>query len=123
MMRTVLISRDASVIAAARAGLGENCVTVFDDWTTALDQSAGVDLMVVDLLATLDEPGRIAGYERFALAKMDHPVAQSIPVVLLAPPSEVELDYMTGWPDFLFAQVRLPVMPDAFRRISRWIEP
>lgn len=122
-MKTVLITRDAAVSAAAREGLGAEAVRIHPEWTDALADAQGADLIVVDLLATLEEPGRIAGYEKFAYAKMDHPVAANVPLVLLSPPPEVELDFMTGWPDFLFAQVRLPVTADVFRRFARWLAP
>ena len=78
----------------------------FENWEEALNNSEGVDLLFVDLLATLQEEGKIAGYEEFAHAKMGHPVANSTPLVLISPPDDYELDFMAGWPDFVFASFK-----------------
>jgi hypothetical protein len=52
---------------------------------------------------------------------MDHPVAKGIPLVLISPPENYELDFMAGWPDFVFGHVRRPVDYRIFRRASTWI--
>lgn len=52
---------------------------------------------------------------------MSHPVAAGIPLVLVAPPDGYELDFMAGWPDFVFAHIRRPVTAKIFRRASTWV--
>ena len=120
-MRFVLITKDPEMEAEARKGFDPYECQSFEEWTPALDAAAGADLIFVDLLATLTEPNKIAGYERFAQAKMAHPVASAIPLVLIAPPEEYELDFMAGWPDFVFGHVRRPVDARIFRRASTWV--
>ncbi|HSI73711.1 MAG TPA: hypothetical protein VK934_11095, partial [Fimbriimonas sp.] len=118
-MKFVLITQDPEVEAAAREGFHPSDVCmVFQDWMQALDSSDGADLMFVDLIATLCEPHKIAGYEHFAMAKMSHPVAKHVPLVLIAAPDDYELDFMAGWPDFVFGHVRRPVTYKIFRRAS-----
>lgn len=121
-MKFVVITRDADLEAAAREGFhpSDECL-VFSDWSTALGQAEGADLMFVDLVATLLEPHRIAGYEQFAVAKMTHPDASKIPLVLIAPEREYELDFMAGWPDFIFGHVQRPINYKIFRRASTWV--
>jgi hypothetical protein len=121
-MKFVLITQDPEVEAAAREGFhpSDQCM-VFGDWMQALDNAEGADLMFVDLVATLSEPHKIAGYEHFAMAKMSHPVAKHIPLVLIAAPDDYELDFMAGWPDFVFGHVRRPITYKIFRRASTWV--
>ncbi|MGV3614454.1 MAG: hypothetical protein ACO1SV_03880 [Fimbriimonas sp.] len=121
-MKFVLITKDPEMEAAAREGFhpSDECV-VCSDWREALDQSESADLMFVDLLATLIEPHRISGYEQFALAKMAHPAAATVPLVLIAPPEDYELDFMAGWPNFIFGHVRRPITYKIFRRASTWV--
>ena len=121
-MKFVLITSDAELVAAARAAFppGDELV-VHDKWEPALDESGQADLLFVDLIATLEEPNRIAGYEKFALAKMAHPLAGAVPLVLIAPPEDYDLDFMAGWPDFVFAHVKRPVTDKIFRRASTWV--
>ena len=52
---------------------------------------------------------------------MAHEKAKNVPVVLIAPPEDYELDFMTGWPDFVFGHVRRPVDYRIFRRASTWV--
>jgi hypothetical protein len=121
-MKFVLITKDQEIEEAAREGFHPNDeLKTHPDWASALEECHDADLLFVDLLATLTEPHKIAGYEQFALAKMAHPVAQSVPVVLIAPPEEYELDFMVGWPDFVFGHVRRPVTYKIFRRASTWV--
>jgi hypothetical protein len=121
-MKFVLITNDPEMEAAAREGFhpSDECL-VFANWHDALEQSEGTDMMFVDLVATLLEPHRIAGYEQFAMAKMAHPHAASVPLVLIAPPEDYELDFMAGWPNFIFGHVRRPVNYKIFRRASTWV--
>ena len=120
-MRFVLITKDGEIASEARKGFEPYACDVFEDWAIGLDASEGADLVFVDLLATLAEPHKIAGYERFAHAKMVHPAASPIPLVLIAPPAEYELDFMAGWPDFVFGHVQRPVDFKTFRRASTWV--
>jgi hypothetical protein len=121
-MRFLLITHDPEVEDAARRGFHPSDeLVVAHSWQEGLEAAAGVDLMFIDLLATLTEPHKIAGYEQFAMAKMAHPVAKGVPLVLISPPEEYELDFMSGWPDFIFGHVRRPVTDKIFRRASTWI--
>lgn len=121
-MKFLVITKDAEVEEAARKGFHPSDEMVaYANWQEALDHSKGADMIFVDLLATLREPHKIAGYEEFAQAKMNHPVAKDIPLVLVAAPDDYELDFMTGWPDFVFGHVRRPVTEKIFRRASTWI--
>ena len=121
-MRFLLITKDDELRALAREGLhpSDDLIT-FDNWAEALEACAGADMMFVDLVATLDEPGRIAGYERFANAKMGHPTASSVPRVLIGAPPEYELDFMAGWADFVLGHIQRPVTVKLFRRASTWV--
>jgi hypothetical protein len=121
-VKFVLITKDPEVEAAAREGFhpSDECLS-FSDWSEALSACENADLLFVDLIATLAEPGHIAGYERFAYAKMGHPIAAKTPLILIAPPEEYELDFMAGWPDFVFGHVRRPVTYKIFRRASTWV--
>ena len=79
------------------------------------------DLIFVDILATLEKDHEIEGYETFALAKMDHEAAKEVPLVLVEQPAGYDFDFMVGWPDFVFARLKRPVLPKIFRRASTWI--
>jgi len=123
-MKYVLLTKDSEIEDAARspsAFPSSDTVAVHKEPEKALDDCKGADLIFVDLLATLKEPHKIAGYEDFAYKKMNHPHAQSVPLVLIAAPDDYELDFMTGWPDFVFAHLRRPVTEKLFRRASTWI--
>lgn len=121
-MKFVLLTGDAELVRAAESGFHPS-----DSFVShaaigdALDACSGADLIFVDLLATLEEPHKIAGYEKFAEVKMEHPAAKDVPVVLIAPPDDYELDFMAGWPDFVFAHIRRPVTEKIFRRASTWV--
>lgn len=121
-MKFVLVTRDPELIKAAQSAFpqpGE--LSVREDWAHALEDCRGADLLFVDLVATLKDPHRIAGYESFAAAKMVHHAAAATPLVLIAPPEDYELDFMAGWPDFVFAHIRRPVTDKVFRRASTWV--
>ena len=121
-MKFVLITQDAEIEAAAREGFHPSDETLcFGSWSEALDHARGADLLFVDLVATLEEPHKIAGYERFAEAKMSHDEAKDIPLVLISPPDDYELDFMAGWPDFVFGHIQRPVTYKIFRRASTWV--
>jgi hypothetical protein len=121
-MKFVLVTRDPELEQAARAGFHPaDILEVYADWAQALESSVGADLLFVDLIATLDEPGRIAGYERFAMAKMEHPAASGTPLVVITPPPDYELDFMAGWPDFVLGNIQRPVSEKIFRRASTWV--
>ena len=93
----------------------------FVEWEAALDACEGADLLFVDLLATLEKPHKIAGYEKFGEAKQNHKEASQVPLVLISPEEGYELDFMVGWPNFVFANVRRPVNFKIFRRASTWV--
>lgn len=121
-MKFILITKEPEIEAAARRGFHpDDEMKSFADWNEALNASAGADMMFVDLLATLDEPHKIAGYEKFAIAKMGHPIAKSVPLVLISAPLDYELDFMTGWPDFILGNIPRPVTDKIFRRASTWV--
>lgn len=118
----MLITRDAELVAAAREGFHPaDTLEFYENWSDALDGSSGSDILFVDLIATLEEPHKIAGYEKFAETKMDHPVAKDVPVVVISPPEDYELDFMTGYPNFAIGNIRRPVSAKIFRRASTWV--
>ena len=121
-MRLLLITKDPDLAAEAKEGFHPADETlIFGDWREALENCDGVELMFVDLVATLDEPGKIAGYEAFANAKMGHKVGTGIPLVLISPEPEYELDFMAGWPNFVLGNIQRPVSSKLFRRASTWV--
>jgi len=121
-MKFVLLTHENELVEAARAGFHpSDSFQAFSEVADALQACEGADLLFVDLLATLDEPHKIAGYERFAETKMEHSTAKDVPLVLIAPPDDYELDFMAGWPDFVFAHIRRPVTEKIFRRASTWV--
>lgn len=121
-MKFVLLTRDEAMVDDARDGFHpSDQFESYSDADEALDACGEADLLFVDLLATLTEPNRIGGYEEFAQKKMAHGVASRTPLVLIAPPDDYELDFMAGWPDFVFAHIRRPVTAKIFRRASTWV--
>lgn len=121
-MKFVLVTRDEAIIEAAKEAYGPHYdLAVAGDWETGLAACKGADLIFVDLIATLKEPGKIQGYEDFAMAKMADEVAAGIPLVVFAPPADYELDAMVGWPNFVFAMVRRPIQARTFRQASGWV--
>ncbi len=121
-MKFIVITQDREIEDSARKGLHpEDTTEFFSDWQLALDGCEGTDLLFVDMLATLEDPNKIAGYENFALAKMRHAKAKDVKVVLISPPQEYELDFMAGWPNFVFLHYRRPVDYKIFRRASTWV--
>lgn len=123
-MRYVLLCHDAEIIEAFRAPesfLPNDELIVVDTKEGLVEASDGADMVFVDLVAALDEPHRIAGYERLHEMKTADPKAAEVPLVLIAPPSGYDLDFMVGWPDFVFAQLPRPVTAKLFRRASTWI--
>lgn len=121
-MKFVLITKDDAIGSAARAAFPPgDALLVFESWEDALDSAEGADLIFVDQIATLREPHKVAGYEAFATAKMAHEKASKVPLVLIAPPPEYEMDSVVGWPDFVFAHVRHPITDKTFRRAATWV--
>ncbi|HMS56466.1 MAG TPA: hypothetical protein PKA27_13800 [Fimbriimonadaceae bacterium] len=123
-MKHVLITKDVMMAEEAKSPLafppGDE-VIVESDWRVALDMAEGADMMFLDLLAALREDHKIQGYEEFAEAKREHPLAAEVPLVLIAPPEDYILDFMAGWPNFVFAHLRRPVTAKIFRRASTWV--
>jgi hypothetical protein len=121
-MKFVLITKDSALVESAQKGFHpDDELRVYADWRVALENCADVDLMFVDLIATLLEPHKIEGYEQFALAKMKHPVAGPVKLALLSPPEDYELDFMAGFPDFIYLHYRHPIDYKIFRRASTWV--
>ena len=121
-MKFVLISNDPEVVdATVGAFQPDDELLVFGSWELALAACGDADLLFVDMVSTLDTPHKVAGYETFALAKMGHPVAGPVPLVLSAPPDGYEMDFMVGWPDFVFAHLRRPLHFKLFRRATTWV--
>lgn len=121
-MKIVFICRDEALIAEAKTAFEKTDeLVVCENSSDGLDACEGAELVIVDLLATLEQPHKIAGYESFALAKMSHPTAKDVPLVLISPPEDYDLDSMVGWPGFVFGHVRRPVTWKIFRRISTWV--
>jgi hypothetical protein len=121
-MKFVLVTKDQEVVEATKGAFQHDDELIIEpDWRLALEQCQNADLIFVDLIATLERPHKIAGYEKFAEGKMDHPSASTIPLVLIAPPDDYELDFMAGYPNFVFAHIRRPVTYKIFRRASTWV--
>ncbi|MBV6459752.1 MAG: hypothetical protein HONBIEJF_02905 [Fimbriimonadaceae bacterium] len=118
----MLFTGDDELAGAARSGIPtSDDLVICGSWQAALDACENADMIFVDMLATLEEPHKVGGYEKFANAKMDHPAAKSVPLVLIAPPTDYSMDFMAGWPNFVFAHVRRPVTEKIFRRASTWV--
>jgi hypothetical protein len=121
-MKFILITKDEEMVKEAKEGFHPaDQFESFTDWSAALEAAEGADLLFVDLLATLEEPHKISGYEKFAHAKMAHATSSSVPLVLISPPEDYDLDFMAGWPDFVYANVRRPINYKIFRRASTWV--
>ncbi|MBS1723491.1 MAG: hypothetical protein JSS66_11120 [Armatimonadetes bacterium] len=121
-MKFVLVTRDSKVVEATEGAFQpDDELMVFEDWGEALDSAGDADLMFVDLIATLDTPHKVAGYERFAHAKMAHPNSSAVPLVLISPPEDYEMDFIVGWPNFVFANLRHPLSYKLFRRATTWV--
>ena len=121
-MRFVLITQDQEVIKATNGAFQpDDELLIFSDWQVALDACDDVDLLFVDMIATLKSPHKVAGYEKFAEAKMAHEIASSVPLILIAPPEDYAMDFMVGWPNFVFAHLRRPLTFKLFRRATTWV--
>lgn len=121
-MKFVLVTKDPEVLTATEGAFQpDDTLAVFAEWPEALDASEGVDILFVDMIATLEAPHKVSGYEKFAQAKMAHTKAQVVPLVLIAPPDDYEMDFMVGWPNFVFAHLRRPLNYKLFRRATTWI--
>lgn len=121
-MKYIVITKDQEIVAATKnAFQPDDTCNIFENWREALEDCHDADLMFVDLVATLATPHKIKGYEEFAEAKIDHPMACLVPLVLIAPPTDYELDFMTGYPDFVFGHLRRPVTYKILRRASTWV--
>ena len=121
-MRFVLVSSDPAVIKATEGAFQpDDDLLIFKKWQDALEACEDVDLLFVDMVATLDHPHKVAGYEKFAMAKMEHEIAGAVPLVIIAPPDDYEMDFMVGWPNFVFAHLRRPLTYKLFRRATTWV--
>lgn len=121
-MKYVLVTEDAEVIeAAGSAFMPDDNVVITGDWKEGLKQAADADLLFVDLLATLTEAHKIAGYEAFAEEKMNGDLKTEVPLALIWPPADYELDFMAGWEGFVFQHIRRPVDFRKLRRASTFV--
>ncbi len=121
-MKYVLITKDEELVEQSKKAFqSDDVVEIYSDWKQALECSADADLIFVDLICTLEEPHKIAGYEKFAQAKLSHAEVKKVPTVLISPPADYELDFMAGFPDLVFAYLRRPMSEKLFRRASTWI--
>jgi len=121
-LKFVLVTKDKEVVKATNGAFQpDDELLVFAAWEEALEACNDVDILFVDLIATLAVPHKVAGYERFALAKMAHAIASPIPLVLIAQPESYALDFMVGWPNFVFAHLRRPLTFKLFRRATTWV--
>ena len=121
-MRFIVITSDQSIVEAAKEGFHPSDEALFfSDWRKGLDAAEGADMMFIDLLDTLTEPHKIEGYETFAKAKMEHPKASGVPLVLINAPDDYEIDCMVGWPDFLFGNLRRPINSKVMRRMTTYV--
>ncbi|MCW5936870.1 MAG: hypothetical protein KIT11_06155 [Fimbriimonadaceae bacterium] len=121
-MKFVLVTKDPDVRSATDGAFQpDDTLVIFEDWQEALDECADADLLFVDLLATLEVPHKVSGYEKFARVKMAHPQGAAVPLVLIAAPDDYEMDFMVGWPNFVFAHLRRPLSYKLFRRATTWI--
>lgn len=121
-MKIILITKDAELEEIAKNSLAvSDSLSSYSDFNRALDAADGADLMILDMVASLEVPHKVAGYEKFARAKMTHDLARTVPLILISPPPHYELDFMTGWPDFVALNIRAPITPKAFRRALAWI--
>jgi hypothetical protein len=122
-VKYILVSKDAEILEqAAKAFYPDDEVLLTGDWQEAMSQIEGTDMMFVDLLATLRQDHKIAGYEEFAEAKLGNPVAKAVKLVMIWPPADYELDFMTGYPDFIFQHIQRPVTFQKLRRSTTFIE-
>lgn len=123
-MRYVLLSTDSDIIAAFKspeAFFQTDDLVIASTSEEAVRATPGADMLFVDILATLTEPHRIAGYEVFHDLMLESAGAKDVPLVLISAPTDYEIDFMVGWPDFVFANMPRPVSAKLFRRASTWI--
>ena len=121
-MKFVLITKDEEIVNAAKLAYPTtDDLLIFPTWPPALEASQGADLLFLDMIAVLDPPHKVAGYEAFAQAKMADSKVKDVRLVLIAPPADYELDFMTGWPGFVHAHVRRPIDERIFRRAATWV--
>jgi len=121
-MKFVLISKDEEIIESAQEAYGTHySLTVYKNWSLALAECKGADLMFVDIVATINEPGKIQGYEDFAAAKLSNETSNPIPLVAIALPTDYEIDSMVGWPGFVIAMWHRPVDAKRFRQASGYV--
>jgi hypothetical protein len=121
-VRFIVVTSDSFIVGACKEAFHPSDEALyFSDWHEALDQAAGADLMFLDLLSTIVEPHKIQGYEDFAKAKMAHPTASKVPLVLINAPDDYDLDSMVGWPDFLFGNLRRPINSKVIRRMTTYV--
>lgn len=121
-MKVALITKNPVYGQLAReAEDEERKFVLFEDWREAFEHAAECDLMIADLISLLEKPHRIEGYRKFGEARLAHPIAARVPLVLIPAPDGYKLDGMIGWPNFLLGQLRHPITRETFRQVLRWI--
>ncbi len=121
-MKFVLISQDEQIVKAAMEAYGTHYdLKIHSDWRTAIEDHEGTNLMFVDIMATMKDPGKIEGYEIFAEAKLSHEGCKSVPLVAISLPIDYEVDSMVGWPGFIIALWHRPVDARKFRQASGYV--
>ncbi len=109
-MKIIFITKDPEVEEVAKRSFpASEELQFYPDWSEALSASEGADLLYVDQEATLETAHKIRGYEVFAQAKQAHPVAAKVKTVLISPAPGYDLDFVVGWPDFLFQRIEKPL--------------
>lgn len=114
-MKFVLITQSQAMADVAKEAFTRDDLEIYGDWKEALEASHDADMIFVDLIATLKEPGKIQGYEEFADAKRAHPKASVVPLVLISPPENYKIDFITAWPNFLAMNIQQPVNRQKFK--------
>jgi hypothetical protein len=120
--KVILVTEDPDIVRVAKEAYRDVAqLLLTSKWSEALDWCRNADVLIVDLLATLEEPHKIGGYVKFAQAKMSHMKAKGTPLVLISVPEGYKLNGMVGWPHFVRAYLRRPITANMFQRILTWL--
>ncbi|MCL6624624.1 MAG: hypothetical protein K6T17_08435 [Fimbriimonadales bacterium] len=120
--KVILVTDDRKIVRVAKEAYRDMAqLLLTSDWREALDWCGNADVLIVDLLATLEQPHKIGGYVKFAQAKMSHMKAKGTPLILIAVPEGYKLNGMVGWPHFVRAYLRRPITASMFQRILTWL--
>ncbi len=120
--KVILVTADPEVVSVAKEAYRDGVrLTITPHWNEALEGCGDADVLVVDMLSTLEKPHKIGGYVKFAQAKMSHEKARKTLLVLISVPEGYKLNGMVGWPNFLRAYLRRPLTARMFQRILTWL--